>query len=303
MKTRVLLSFNIEKPLWSVVRNLLKDAEPRHIVITEPYTEPLFNSYCAVSLDETDPRLPRLRAILSEAGIDWLERRELLFTKAELEAAPLLWLTFGTKPGGSIGPKYRTEYDLSHACPRCGTGAIQVSPLRLNPAEIPRKGTIFQTFDNEKLVSAELAKAFSNAEVTGLELRTAQSFRNLTDLPWVQLLAEVEMPPMLPSSKGISRDAQCLLCGRDGYFNSGYEPTVIQYGADQVILDNLPDAVHTYEHFGYSRLEVPFKNSYLAQPLLLVKPKVFRIFRQQKVRGAKFIPVNSASSERAANGI
>jgi rRNA maturation protein Nop10 len=288
MKTQIYLSFNTTPRPWPVVRKLFGEAELHDMVAAGPS----FTSYYGVTLGENDPRLQRLRAALSSEGIDWSERREYVYTTAELEAAPLLWFVVRTAERGSLGPKYGTEYDLSQACPLCGTGAVQISPLRLNPSEIPRKGAIFQTFDHEKLVSPELAQVITNAGVTGLTLRTAQSYRDGTDLPWVQLVSSVELPPMSSESKGIIRDDICPHCGRNGYFNSAHEPTEIKYSSTQVVLDELPDVVHTYEYFGYSKIRVPFKTSYLAHPLLLVKPKVFKLFRQQKVRGLEFVPVD-----------
>ena len=67
------------------------------------------------------------------------------------------------------GPRCGTRYDLSNACPLCGTGAIQVSPLFLNPAGVPGKGHIFQTVDHEKLVSLQLAQALAQAGIRGVE--------------------------------------------------------------------------------------------------------------------------------------
>lgn len=291
MKTRIILLLYPTEEKEPVVRKILEDAgypaEPT------PGSE-IIGSYSRVlRFDGSDPRLPYLRAALSFAEIMRTERRELIFSNTELQAAPLLEV-YSVRPAdkGSVGPKYGTEYDMSHACPLCGTGAIQTSPLYLNPSEIPRKGAIFQTYDHEKLVSLEVANALKSAGVTGLELRPAKSYKAPVELPWVQLLAHEQLPPMSPASKGILRENPCPLCGRDGYFGSAHEPMEIEYNADQVAIDSLPDVVHTYEYFGKSRLEVPFTNSYFARPLLLVKPKVFKVLRQQKVRGVEFVPVS-----------
>ncbi len=292
MKTRIFLFFNIEEPLWPAVRKLFEDGERHKTLLSEPHTRPLFSSYCAVVLDATDPRLDHLRAALSRAGVEWSERREHIYNMTELLASPLLQIIVRTAERGDLGPKYGTEYDMSHACPLCGTGAIQTSPLYLKPSEIPGKGTIFQTYDHEKLVSLEVANALKSAGVSGIELRPSRSYKAHVDLPWVQLLAHEQLPPMSPTSRGILRENPCPLCGRDGYFGSAHEPSEIEYSADQVAIDSLPDAVYTYEYFGKSRLEVPFTKSYFARPLLLVKPKVFEVLLQQKVRGVEFVPVS-----------
>jgi hypothetical protein len=288
MKTQVFLFFNTEERPWSIVSELFNDAQRPDMVLAGPN----FLSFYSVKFDEDDPRLKRFRIALSTAGIQWLERREHIFTKAEIEASPLLWLTIRTRERAAGGPQYGTAYDLAKGCPQCGTGAVQISPLRLNPSEIPKKGVIFQTFDDERLVSPGLARVLSEAQITGLELRRAHSYTGLANLPWAQLIAPTELPLMASSSKGILREDPCPLCGRDGYFNDAYTPTEIEYDNDQVVLDALPDVVHTYEHFGNSRLRTPFNESHFAQPLLLVKPKVLKVFQQKKVRGVEFVPIN-----------
>lgn len=290
MKARIYLSFNIERPSWLALEKLLKEHERQSIVIVEPFSKPLFSSYCAIRLNEIDPTLQRLRTELLSASIEWSERREYVFTNAELEVAPLLQLRVQTAQRGRSGPHYGTDYDLSHACLNCGTGAIQISPLCLRPSDAPKKRSVFQTLENEKLVSLELADALKDVSVTGLELRQVQSHKDRSPLPWVQLIASVELPPMAATSKGVVRDEICPLCRRSGYFDT-QAPSEIEYSSDKVDIDNLPDAVHTYEYFGYSWLKVPFENSILARPLLLVKPKVFKVFQMQKVRGVEFVPV------------
>jgi hypothetical protein len=140
-------------------------------------------------------------------------------------------------------------------------------------------------------VSLKLAQALDSANISGLELRITQSNKAPIDLPWAQLIGEKELPPMAPPSKGIEREGQCPQCGQDGYFHSP-QPVEIEYSISQFTLDDLPDVVHTYEHFGNSVLREPFKDSHFAQPLLLVKPKVFKVLRQQKVRGLAFVPVS-----------
>lgn len=259
---------------------------------------PNFLEFYSVMFDEDDPRLSRLRAALSNEGIDRLERREHIYTKSELQAPPLLWLTLRTAERGRLSPRYGTEYDLSAACPLCGTGAIQTSPLLLNPSEIPKKGDIFQIMDHEKLVSLELARALSEAGISGLELRVAQAYKAKVDLPWVQLLAHEQLPPMAPSSKGILREKSCHLCRRDGYFNDAYEPTEIHYKTSELDINKIPDAVYTYEYFDRSRLREPLTDSYFAQPLLLVKPKIFKVLQQQKVRGLVFQPVKIITGDQ-----
>ena len=293
MKTKVHLSFNTEQRPWSFITKLFSDTGCQAMAPAGPN----FLNFYSVDLDESDPRLQRFQEALSNSRIEWLQRRDHIFTAVELEAAPLLCLMVLSVERGPIGAEYGTEFDLSGACPQCGTGAVQTSPLYLKPYETPKRRAIFQTYDHTKVVSTELAQALTEARVTGLELRRARSYRTLADLPWFQLIAETELPPMSPSSEGILRENPCPTCGRDGYFGNLWEPAEIEYLSSQVALDTLPDVAHTYECFGNSMLRVPFTRSIFARPLLLVKPKVLRVFREQKVRKVKFIPVRIVESD------
>jgi rRNA maturation protein Nop10 len=296
MKARVSVMFNSRDRPWPVVRRILEDAGQLDLARRGP--NPYANNYNATFAADT-PELARLRTALTEEGLTWLERREHLYTEAELWAAPLLELIVRVAEKGRGGPTYGTQYDLSQACPQCGTGAVQISPLVLAPVEIPKTGAIFQTFHSEMLVAPMLAQALKEAGVTGLTLGEVRSKAG-RPLPWVQLLSTTELPPMAPQTRGIIRgtgpDSPCPGCGRDGYFHTTKWPSEIAYATSQVTPDPLPDVVHTYERFGRSWLREPFEQSRFAQPLLLVKPKVYDIFKRQKVRRVEFHPVRLVDS-------
>ncbi len=223
------------------------------------------------------------------------EPHEAAFTQPEILAAPLLRLIIRRAEKGLGGPTYGTRYDLSEACPRCGTGARQVSPLVLDRAEIPKGGHIFRTLDRDILISPELGQSLRDAGVSGFMLGEVKSKTGKTLSSWVQLLSEVELPPMDPTIRGIVKgtglDSPCPRCGRDGHFAIPKVRSQIVYRAGQVDLHSLPDVVHTYECFGLSRLREPFEQSHFATPLLLVKPKVIKVFQRHKVRRLEFDPV------------
>jgi len=230
-------------------------------------------------------------------GEDTLSMRaEHIYTPVELRAAPLLYFILRTEEKGISGPWYGIRYDLSTACPQCGSGAVQTSPLYLKPSETPKKVAIFQTMNHEYLVSLEFAEVLKKAGITGLELRQARSYKEHKPLPWMQIVSRKEMPPWRPSTIGFTKsnlesEKPCPHCNRDGYFHTGKVPLEIAYSKSQVNPDRLPDVIHTYEHFTKSFLRVPFEESHLAQPLLLVKPKVYDVFQSQKVRRVEFVPV------------
>jgi hypothetical protein len=295
LRTRVFVFFHSQDLPWASIDELFRRAGRLDLSAAGP--SPVHN-YSPTFWDD-DARLAVFRQELVSAGLEWSERQERVFAAREIEQAPLLWMFLKTAERGFGGPRYGTRYDLSSACPQCGTGAIQVSPLRLNPSEIGRVRDVFQTLDHEYLISAPLAKALGEASLTGLDLRQAQSSVDSTDLSWFQLVAKNELPPLSSRTKGLIRENPCTGCGRDGYYNTVREPTALVYEFKDVETEGLPDASHTYEHFGKSVLREPFSESHLAAPLLIVKPSVYRAFRAQRVRGLSFEPVMIAPRTNA----
>lgn len=294
MKTRIYISFNVGgvgEESWHTLSRILKDAECEGL--SPDKSDIVCLGYFGQTLDADDARLSRLRMALEREEIKWLERREHVHTFKELQSAPLLSMGVLTAHRGDGGPKHGTQYDLSRACSSCGTGALQESPLILKASVPPKNASVFQTMCFEYLVSNGIAEALRVAGVTGLELRQAHAYESNSPIPWWQLIPLHELPPMAPETSGIIRGdpAPCLQCERDAYFSSAKIPEEIAYRASQLDVESLPDCVHTYECFGKSGIAEPFENSHFAHPLLLVKPKVFDVFREHKVRGAEFVPV------------
>ena len=222
---------------------------------------------------------------------DFLVRKEHIYTRRELLDSPLLQFLVRTSEKGYGVPYYGTKYDLSQACPRCGSGARQTSPLVLKRSDTPSRGDIFQTMDYEYLVSPALAQGLREARLSGLELRQAVAHTDNRPLPWYQIVSSRELPPMSGLTRGILRERPCPLCGRDGHFQSAFNPIEIAYDRGAVNVDELPDVIHTCECFGNGNLLEPFEESHIARPLLIVKPTVFQVFENHKVRRVEFVPV------------
>ena len=248
---------------------------------------------------ESELELHRFKQGLQDHGFgndDCSVRRELLYSDDELRSLPFLRLSVTRAPKGFGGPWYGTQYDLSSACSLCGTGAVQISPLVLKRSEIqvPKSRRVVQTLDWELLVSVEFGAAVRKSGVTGLELRSVIASTDKMPLPWLQLIAGYTMPPMAAATGGIvlsDKLPPCPVCRRDGRYHMGSEPEQLKYRSEDVDVEALPDAVTTWECFGRSGLREPFEKSHFATPLLLVKPRVFEIFREHKVREVQFLPV------------
>jgi len=292
VKIKTTLFFNFEKSKWPDAQEFFKRIgrydladKPKEIAgyIFEFYdSEDSFNSFIKESKE---------LGLLEEPFFI----KEKIYTTNELLSFPLLWLDFGSSPIGDGGPTYGTKYDMSHACPVCGTGATQDSELFVKASEYKSRKDVIETYHNDILLSRKLVAILEEAKVSGLKTYAVVSHKDKSILPWFQLLPEYELPPMSPLTCGIrhgsSDEAPCSHCHRDGYFISAKIPTEIYYESSKVDIDRLPDIMRSYEHFGNSFIKNPFSKSKFAPSLVVVKPKIFDLFKNNKIKGVNFHPI------------
>lgn len=291
LKERVRIFFNAYPRSGAKATEILEAAGIPDCTKPVP-PEHTLHAYRGITLPSTDRRLGELRHLLSCEGIEWSERRDVRYTDMELRHSPLLQLRVTSTPRGRGGPTWGTRYDLATGCPQCGTGAIQISPLYLKPTELPKHGDIFSTELGDILVSNSLAESIEEANITGVELRQARASRIEKPLTWWQLLAIQHLPPIAPETTGQVIWNQCPICQRDGFFfDDPEQPLQLHYRRDVVNVDALPVVVATWERSGNSHLKLSLEESVFAPGLLLVKPAVFELFRDNKVRGVSFLPV------------
>lgn len=300
MKRLCYVSFNIPREKGAAVYRVLAEmgcADGWHEAPT-PNGLPSFQQ----TFDIEDPRFLALIRMLREEDLTWFERHEHVYTEYELKSALFLRLGVARKSIDGGGPELGTEYDLSNACPQCGTGALQTSALMLPLAELPKTGLVCETHRGHFLVAERLADSLRTGGVSGLELRQVHFYRNDEPLPWWQVISTHTMPRMSPQTKGIVRDTDsgwaCPVCERDMYCGTPENPTEIAYNGQRVDPDSLPDVVQTWECFGRSVLhDDPERHLQrgFALPQILVKPKVMHILRALKVKHVRFQPVHFVS--------
>jgi hypothetical protein len=205
--------------------------------------------------------------------------------------SPLVWLQVTSSPSGLGGPTYGTQYDLTRGCPRCGTGAPQVSALYLRAKDAPRRGDVWQTLDQEVLVRPAIRDLLEGA--TGAEFRQALSAGDGEPLPWFQLIPMYELPPMSASTEGVYQEPRftCPQCKRDGFGTAASYTIRYELG-----LGSLPDVCHTFERFGRSVLKEPFSKSHFAQPLTIVRTRVFELLNDAGVRNISVEPIDVTDS-------
>ena len=214
-------------------------------------------------------------------------------TARELGAARLLHMFVWIHHSHEGHPRPGMSYDESDACPGCGDGLRQTSPMVLANKEIPKSG-VLGSVDDEVLVHDSLAAEMEAAGLTGFRLGDVID-RQGQIMPWKQLVVDAGMPPMIAAARGLVRgraggEAPCPRCNRDGWFDSVSEPFLPAYVGESLL--DIPDFARTAERFGTGNWAHPIhgKRS-LASRRLIVRPAVYAFFRGRKVRGVRFTPV------------
>ncbi len=219
--------------------------------------------------------------------------RELHPTERELRGCRLLHMFVWTHASPEGHPRETTTYDESHACPECGAGLRQTSPLVLRRPEVPKRG-LLGSIGDDVLVHESLARELQDAGFAGLRFEPVLDHTH-APLPWRQLVVEGSMPPMTAASRGLKRgkfagEEPCPRCARDGYFDSAADPFLPAYASSALV--GLPDIALTSEHFGTGAWARPIHGRrHLASRRIIVRPGVYAFFRARKVRGVRFSPV------------
>lgn len=188
------------------------------------------------------------------------------------------------------------EYDLAGGCPRCGTGSRRVSPLYVKASDLSGSAArgVVETGSGEFLIDEIVARAFRSEGISA-ELREVRRHTDRRPLPWFHLSSRVTLPPRSGRTVGGERENPCVVCGRDGYFDSD-DPLQLVYDKDALARDpGLPDVALTWEAYGNSWLEPPseryLEGARIAQPLVLVSTRVVTLLRGLQLRHLEFEPV------------
>lgn len=94
----------------------------------------------------------------------WEIRRK--YSDLELANAALLKLVV-KKVFELAGEECGTKYDDKSACPECGSGAKQITPLFLNGRRLPKKVDFAKTLADEVIVSRRVVELFQSSGATG----------------------------------------------------------------------------------------------------------------------------------------
>jgi len=127
---------------------------------------------------------------------------DYLYAKEELDRATLLRFR-PTVLVRTFGQRYGTEYDESNACPKCGAGRVQRSPLIIDPRHLKKKKKDFlvTVTADEWIVSARLADLVRDLPAGD---RTLEPIHDLHGKPiddWLQLKVHAVFGSAVPPTK------------------------------------------------------------------------------------------------------
>jgi len=268
---------------------------PDAVVIDEATVQRVHHVSVTITMPENDARLPDLRALLTQHGVDWSESRHDRYTADELDNARLLWLSPTSDCEVDGGSEFGTMYDLSAACPRCGAGARQTSPLFFdgNEDQVSKlKGhRAGRTYRDEVFIDELLAVEIDALAPKGLLLHQVyalQPDKRQAKILWKQLSAERILPPMSPLTTGIDRPYPCPICPRSGYWDGVPTPRIVYRARD---LEDAGDVNITWEEKYEGVIMGNPREWRVPTPWLLVTPKVMRVFRAAGITEFEWVPI------------
>ena len=246
-----------------------------------------------IKLDEGDERVAKVFALLEQYGVDVNTYTYTEYSEEDRQQARLLWVgpsSFDEQiyAGLSLG----TEYDMTHACPNCGTGAKQTSPLYVAHKYLPkiRKHRAIRSMDGDILVDGGMVKKLKDAKVTGIsfgDVRARHENEKWSMVARDQILIEHIMPPMRGELTEKDEQYLCKVCRRGGRMVTPLKP----YREEDLV--GMKDFNLTWEWFGEFCAEnkAKYQLTKRSNPRILVTPKVMNIFREAGVKTFNWTPV------------
>ncbi|GMV32152.1 MAG: hypothetical protein AMXMBFR59_42770 [Rhodanobacteraceae bacterium] len=254
-----------------------------------------------IEFEESDGRLSRMLEGLGRLRQSYIRKVWIEYDRHDLDAAPLLWLRQASKTRGS--PQPYSQYDLSAACPRCGTGAQLIGAMQIKANELSKKGGLQQCHTGEVIISESLAQAVKEETGSSIDFRPVEEYGTEVALPWRHIVPQFVLPPFARETTGVLRERACPSCNRDGYFGNievPFQPVFRQHDFRELQcwprMEGAapPDFARTWECYGNSSLNLdndPVKTIGFAQPLIFVSNRVMRTVLRNKVRGFDFVPI------------
>ena len=245
-------------------------------------------------LDEGDPRIVRVFELLQLHGTEAHTYTFYEFTEEERQAAPLLVMDRDANENVVAGAIEGTKYDLTTACPQCGSGARQASPLYIfyEQLQMVRKHRAIGSSRGAILVDGGMVKKLRDNNVTGIAgfgevyARMKKGGRSLVARE--QIFMNHTLPPEAPSAQ-LDRSTACPLCRRAGMKGVGGPPWRTVYRRQD--LSDIRDFNQSWEWYGEFKKPDDPRKLRVPRPVTLVTPKVMNIFREAGVTTFEWTPI------------
>lgn len=143
-----------------------------------------------IVLESTDPRLAELKVRLKRDHKKPAVLIERVYMPQEVASAQLFQLFITNGLQDVCGEDFGTQYDDKNACPRCGAGRIQRSPLKLDLSLIPEGLDIANSIAlNEWVVSQRLVELMEALGITGYCVQQVEHIgKSKPKMQWHQLI-------------------------------------------------------------------------------------------------------------------
>jgi hypothetical protein len=206
-----------------------------HLLFADDEGKRLGSSVRKVTLETTDPRYQRIGELqkrLRKTGKSFFYGWSLkfLYSAAELRAACLLHLKI-TSSFLPTGEERGTEYDETAACPICGAGAPQITPLFVREDRLPKTKDYCESWGGEIIVSRRIKELFARHRMTGARFESVHPRKrsNAGSTEWFQFFPENSTAEIVPPTRT-----------GDTLFDDGGEPAAQR---DTSWMDKLPSQV------------------------------------------------------------
>lgn len=215
--------------------------------------------------------------LLQEASKDnnvslHLSKFEMEYTKSELDNSKYFVLRINSYCS-EFAEKYGTRYSYEDKCKCCGSGKKQVSDLFIDKTKVGKKD-ISATYGLEIVISEKLYNLLLHYNITGLSFRDVHhKNNNLKSEPVLyQLFCTNTLRP-LNEQTVFYKEKYCECCCR-----SGLHVKSLPY-YDEEDLKDAKDFNYTFEYFG---------SGWSGTPDIIVSRKVYKLFRDNKIKGVSF---------------
>jgi hypothetical protein len=249
-----------------------------------------------VKLDETDERVAKVLALLQQYDVEADVTSYDEYSEEDRQQARLLLVgPVSYDDAVTISPAAGTKYDLTNACPNCGTGAKQKSPgymFDFGMKKLRKHRAVLASYYS-LIVDGGMRKKLVEAGVTGMafgDVRMRVDNNKWREVARDQVFAMHTLPPMRGTPNDEDLPNLCKVCRRGGRRT----PPTAYYREEDLV--GMQDFNLSWEWVGEFWPEDKSKNRPALRPTprLLVTPKVMNIFNKAGVKAFDWTPVNVA---------